>query len=140
MKLIGFNFQKISIDKKKESIRDLKINTNINLSNIEEAKSELFKTSGEVLIRIGFDYYLNYEPEIAKIEFSGVILLSLDEKKAKELINKWKDKKVPEDFKIALFNLILKKSNIKAIQLEDEMNLPIHIQFPSLKKEAKKEN
>ncbi|GAG20549.1 unnamed protein product, partial [marine sediment metagenome] len=54
---------------------------------------------------------------------------------AKDILKEWNDKKMSEDFRITLFNIILRKSNLKAIQLEDEMNLPIHIQLPSLKKE-----
>ena len=41
--------------------------------------------------------------------------------------------KIPEEYKLTIFNIIMKKSNLKAIQLEDEMNLPLHISLPSIK-------
>ena len=50
-----------------------------------------------------------------------------------------KDKKMPENFRMTLFNLILRKSSLKALQLEEEMNLPTHIQLPTLKIGDKKE-
>ena len=51
----------------------------------------------------------------------------------------WKDKKMPDDFRNTLFNLILRKASLKALQLEEEMNLPIHMQLPTLKIGEKKE-
>ena len=55
-------------------------------------------------------------------------------------IRQWNSKKLPEDFRIALFNVILKKSNVKALELEDELNIPLHIPLPSLKKSIKDED
>lgn len=138
MRIIGFNFNKINIEKLSDKIENLKINTNINIPKIEEVKSDFFKTKEE-LINIKFLYSITYDPDIAKIELAGNIFLGIEPKIAKEILKQWKDKKMPEDFKITLFNIILRKSNIKALQLEDEMNLPLHISLPSLKKQKKEE-
>jgi hypothetical protein len=51
----------------------------------------------------------------------------------KDFIKQWKQKKLPEEHRILIFNVILKKSNLKAMQLEDELNLPLHIPLPSVK-------
>ena len=82
---------------------------------------------------------LNYEPNIAIIEFEGNILIETDVESMKDIIRKWGTKKISEDFKIVLFNIILRKCNIKSLQLEDEMNLPLHINLPSVQKEKKEE-
>jgi len=58
---------------------------------------------------------------------------------AKEVLKGWKDKETTDDFRIFLFNIILRKSNIKALQLEDELALPPHIPLPSLNKENMRE-
>ena len=138
MRLVGFNFNKINIEKFSDKIEDLKINTDMGISEINEVKSDFFKTKEE-LIGIKFTYGINYDPDFAKIELVGDVLLAIESKMAKDILKQWKNKKIPEDFRIILFNIILKKSNLKALQLEDEMNLPPHISLPSLKKQENKE-
>ncbi|MCK5624574.1 hypothetical protein KAI04_01910 [Candidatus Pacearchaeota archaeon] len=132
MKLLGFNFTKIQVERFKERVEGLKIGTRIDVSDIIEAKAGILKTKDDIL-SIKFIYGLDYEPGMAKLDLEGNLLISLESKKVKEILREWKDKKMPDDFKIALFNLILRKSTLKALQLEEEMNLPIHIQLPSLK-------
>lgn len=138
MKLIGFNLNKINIEKLKDSMEDLKINTNINLSEIKPVKADFFK-SKEELIGVTFVYTLNYEPDLAKIEFKGNLVLAIDSKLNKEVLKQWEDKKIPEDFRITIFNLILRKTSVRALQLEEEMNLPLHLALPSIKKQEKTE-
>jgi len=138
MKILGFNLTKINVEKFKDKVENLKINTQIDVAEISEVKSDFFKTKEEILA-VKFTYGLNYEPEFAKLEFSGNIVLSLDSKTAKNVLKQWKDKKMPEDFRLPLFNIILRKSSLKALQLEEDMNLPIHMQLPSLRAQDKKE-
>ena len=133
MKFVGFNFTKISIERLTDSLKDVKINSKIELRSIESADSSFFKDEG--LVSVSFSYLINYDPEVAKIVLDGNVLVATDKKTAKNILNEWKDKKIPEEFKITLFNLILRKSNLKAMELEDQMNLPFHIPFPSLKKQ-----
>ena len=133
MNLAGFNFTKISIEKKGDKPQDLKISTNIDISEISEIKSEVFKTR-EMILGIKFSYVLNYEKDFAKLTFEGNVLLAVEPKIAKDVLKQWKDKKIPDEFKFPLFNFILKKANIKALQLEDEMNLPLHMPFPRIGK------
>lgn len=132
---MGFNFNKISIERfpSNDDNKNLKIDTNINIKSIKELKTDILK-SKEIVIGIEFGYQINYEPKIAKLDFVGNIILSVDQKQAKTILREWEDKKIEEDFKFTLFNVILKKANIKAIQLEDELNLPLHLPFPSLQR------
>ncbi len=138
MKLFGFNFTKIQIEKFKERVEGLKINTKIDISDIKEAKAGILKTKEE-LLTVKFVYGLDYEPEMAKVELEGNLIVSLESKRVKEILKEWKKKKMPEDFRTTLFNVILRKSGLKALQLEEEMNLPIHMQMPTLKLSDKKE-
>jgi len=139
MRPVGFNFDKINVEKLSDKAENIKINTKIDISEIKEIKSTFLKTK-EDIVKVKFVYGINYDPEFAKIELEGNVLFSLESKKAKNLINQWKEKKISEDFKIILFNFILRKSNLKALQLEDEMNLPLHIPMPSLKKQESEDN
>jgi hypothetical protein len=136
MKLIGFNFTKISVEKIGKISKDLKINTSINIDSIDEVKNEMIK-SKDTFLNIKFNYKINYDPKIALIDFSGNIAISVDSKTGKEILKDWKSKKIDDNNRIIIFNAILRKSNVKALQLEEEMNLPLHFQLPSLK--SKKE-
>jgi len=132
MKVIGFNFTKVSIEKLSDKYDKLKISTNIDLVDIKHIKSEVFQAK-ENIIEVKFNYVIDYAPEIAKVSFSGILLTLVDEKTTKLFLKKWKEKKFPDDYKLLLFNVILKKSNLRALQLEDELNLPLHIPLPSIK-------
>jgi len=137
MKVLGFNFNKMSAERfpQKSSEGALKLGTDIVILEINPVNSDLFNTKDEFL-GVKFSYTINYNPDYAKIEFLGEIVISLDSKEAKEVLKEWKNKKLLEDFKIFVFNIILKKSNLKALELEDEMNLPLHLPLPSVKKEG----
>ncbi len=136
MRVVGFNFTKISIERLKDSrpTKDLKINTEIDVSELKEIKSDILKTKEE-LLTAKFTYEINYNPDFAKISLEGRVLITTDPKISKEILKQWKKKKMPEDFRIFLFNVILKKSTLKALDLEEELNLPLHMPLPSFKKE-----
>lgn len=138
MRLIGFNFTKISIERLKDSVNNLKFNTKIDIRSIEPLKSDFFRTKDET-IKIIFNYSVLYEPEFAKLDLTGQIILSVDPKIAREVLKGWKDKQTSEEFRIFLFNIILTKSNVKALQLEEELGLPFHVPLPSLNKDNLKE-
>jgi len=132
MKLAGFNFNKINVERSGELPKELKINSNIDVLNIKDVKSDFFKVK-EQLVEVSFNYKINYLPDYATLELGGNIILSLEPKIARDVLAQWKEKKMPVEFKIALFNFIIRKSSVKALQLEEEMNLPYHIPFPSVK-------
>ena len=134
MRFVGFNFTKISVEKKSDNFKDLKITTNIDVSEIKPVKNEILKQKEE-LVGIKFKFSVEYKKDVAEIELDGNILAAIDPKEAKELMKQWKDKKMPEDFRIPLFNVIIRKSSIKALELEDEMNLPLHVPLPTIRKE-----
>jgi len=134
MRLIGFHFDKINVERFKDKIDTLKINSKIDISQIKKIESDIFKTK-EDIIEVKFSYDIIYEPDFAKIELKGNVLLAIDSKMAKEILEQWKNKQISEDFKVTVFNIILRKSSIKALQLEDEMSLPIHISLPLVKKQ-----
>jgi len=134
MRIISFNFTKSSVEKLSDAFKDLKINTNIHVSEIKGVKQDIFKSKEEFL-GINFEFNIDYAPEIAKIEFKGKVLIGVEQKKAKDILKQWEEKKIEEGLKLLIFNVILRKSNIKALQLEDEMNLPPHINLPSVRKQ-----
>ncbi len=137
MRLVGFNFRKIDLEKKSDNLKDLKITAGIDISDLKEIKSDLFNSSEEI-IAVSFEYTINYEKEIAILKFYGNLLVSVEPQQAKEVLKQWKDKKIPEEFRVSVFNLIFRKSSLKALQFEEELNLPPHIPLPSFKTSKKK--
>lgn len=133
MNIIGFNFTKISIEKIKDKAENPKIKTDISILEIKKAKPGILKTKEEIL-EAEFSYDVDYEPGYANVGFAGKVFLSVEPKVAKEVLKQWKEKKMPEDFKFLLFNIILRKSTLRALNLEDELNLPLHLPLPSIKK------
>lgn len=138
MRLVGFDFKKISIERLKDQADNLKFNTKIDVSAIDTIKSDIFR-SKEELLKVDFIYSVLYEPEFAKIELTGNIILAVEPRVAREVLRGWKDKQTSEEFRIFMFNIILRKANIKALQLEDELGLPLHIPLPTLSKENMQE-
>ena len=134
MRVIGFHFKKISVEKFKEPTENLSIKTGMELPKIKEIEKGVLKTK-EDLLEVSFEYNLKYEPDFAKIEFGGVILVSVDPKTSKNILKNWKKKEIPKDMRIYLINVILRKSTLKALELEDELNLPLHLPMPSLKRD-----
>ena len=134
MQIIGFNFEKISAERKpKKIIKNLEINSNINIKNISKEDLDIIKD--KPALKFEFEFSISYKPEIAKILFQGFILGIVEKDESKDILKKWKNKKIPEEIRIPLFNLILTKSNVKALQLEEELGLPTHIPLPKIKPE-----
>ncbi|MEK6844649.1 MAG: hypothetical protein AABX44_00145 [Nanoarchaeota archaeon] len=139
MKILGINFTKLNAEKFSSGSKSLNIGTNMNISEIKELKSDFF-SSKEKALGIKFIYEIDYEPNFAKINLVGNILVSTDEANFNQILEGWKEKKLPDDFRISIFNLILKKSSLRALQLEEEINLPLHIAMPYLKSKEKSQD
>ncbi len=138
MRLIGLNLTKMDLEKKSDDFKDMKLSTSIDISEVKEIKSEMF--SKESLLLVKFEYVINYEKGIASLKFNGNIIVSLEEAKVKEVLGEWKNKKLPEAFRLSIFNIILKKVSVKALHFEEELNLPPHIPIPFFKPEKKKKD
>jgi hypothetical protein len=149
MRLIGFDFTKISGEKSGKYEPEFATNTNIDITEIIEEKAEFLQNLE--IVKVSFNFSITYakkEKEEAKfgdVVLAGHLLFSSQEEEAKELLKNWKNKNekaIPANFRIPLFNLILRKCTPKALDLEDSLGLPFHMPLPSLgiKKESKKEN
>src|SRR3989344_2283488 len=138
MKVIGFNFIKIAGESDPTAVKRKALNTNIEFMNITQEESPMFKEQD--LIKVHFQYTLDYEedkkeakPKHPAISLEGAIILSAETAESKEILKAWKKKSLSDAFKVPLFNVILKKCTPKAIQLEDELNLPLHVPLPQVK-------
>ena len=129
MRIIGFNFDKISIERKKEIKGKLEIKTNLNILDITKENVELVK---EDILKFKFSFDIIYEPGFVNLTFNGSVMVIIPPDKIKEIIKQWKKKKILEYVRMPLFNFILTKCNLRALNLEEEFNLPLHVPMPKL--------
>ena len=129
MKIIGFNLIKISAERKEKVEGELKINQNIDIKDIQK---ESLPFTSEDSIKIKFNFKIDYSEESASLEFEGYITILPDKGELKQFLDSWKNKQLPENFRTPLFNFIMSKCNIKALNLEDEINIPYHVPMPRL--------
>lgn len=129
MKIIGFNLSKILCEKQEKPQGKIQINQNINISEVKKEKMPI--SEGEVLV-VTFLFTIDYTENFGKIEFQGNVLLLPEKEELKGFLKSWKDKKIPDEFRTPLFNFIMSKCNIKALNLEEELSLPHHIPMPRI--------
>ena len=134
MKIIGFNISKVSAEKNQPIKGKLEVKQHIDLKKIEK---DSIPISDKPALKFEFEFTISYNPKIADITLSGVILALDDKDESKEILKQWKKKKLGPSFKMPLFNFILDKCNLKALHLEEELGLPFHIPFPKLRPEQK---
>lgn len=138
MQIIGFNFTKISIEKQEKLEGKLDLKQNINIDSIEKDKISI---SNQEVLNTQFTFSIDYNNgDFAKVEIKGKIIILPDKNELKSILDSWKKKDISNDFKLFIFNFILSKCNIKSLQLEDELNLPFHIQLPKLNAKSQEEN
>ena len=139
MKLIGFNYHKIKAEKLKDASKETKATTNIDILDMSSLGEALGKEKG--VLKVDFNYSIKYSPEVANLGFEGNVLLSGTNEEVDKIVEGWKSKKISQSVKATIFNIILRKANVRAIELEDELNLPLHVSMPQVrvKVEPKKE-
>jgi len=135
MRVIGFSFKKISIKKNKEIGKEINIDTDIQIKDIQKKTTDLLKNQD--ILNIDYEFKISYLPDFADILFNGNVAILMekdDEELMKKIIKNWKSKKVEDDLKLPLLNIIFARCNLKAMELEEAVNLPFHIPTPQFSK------
>jgi len=137
MQVVGFNFTKVSSEKSINFQRGITISTNIEFTDMEKEKSPILKESD--IIKLLFKYSVIYgdkekkEEKQGEILFEGLVLLSTEKEETKSFTKSWKKKGIPKGSTVPLYNFILKKCSVKALQMEEEIGLPSHLPLPQVK-------
>ena len=136
MRVIGFTFKKISIEKKKEIANNVNVNSDMKVINLYKGKTDLF--GDKETLSIEYQFKIDYQPDFANLLFEGTLVLLMNDKNDDELmksvLKKWKDKTLPEDFGVTILKLIFLRCNLKALMLEEYLGLPPHIPNPEFSK------
>jgi len=132
MPVVGFNFDKMSIERISPIKAGISVKNDLSIKDVKKEEVNI-GAKKESAIKFDFEFSSSYEPKIAKIILQGHILFMEDEKELKKILDDWKKKK-DIDKKIAsqIINMALIKSNIKALHLSQDMNLPPHIRLPTI--------
>lgn len=139
MTIIGFNFTKMSAERKPATnTGKINISNNVSITNVEE-KELAFGKSKQKAIIFTFRFASRYDPAIGSIELIGDMTYVAEPAKVSEIANNWKkDKKLPKEIMTSIINTALSKSNIQALILSRDINLPPPIPLPKVKQQASK--
>ncbi len=125
MKIIGAKFIEIEAKRDPKFSGKLELKTNIQIKSIE--KLEKSKDT----LKIKYIFEIDYG-ELGKIKIIGDLFILSDSKTIKTILKNKEKKEYNTPEYITITNFIIQKASIKAFELEDELNLPIHIKLPSL--------
>ena len=134
MVVVGFSFSKIFIEKKEAIPSKVEVKSKINVNDI--FKEDIKLVEKKDVLRFNFTYEIEYAPNLAKIDFTGHLLVVVDPKEAEEVIKNWKkNKSLDSKIKLNVYNTIFNKCNVKAFELEEDFNLPLHLRLPLISAE-----
>jgi len=125
MKLVGSHFTKMAAERNDNFKGKLELSQNLQINTFEKVEG-----SKEV-VKVGYLLEIDYK-ELGKISIEGLVFVSTDAKKIKEMIKSWEDKKLNAQEYATITNLIIQKATIRALELEEEFRLPIHIRLPTV--------
>jgi hypothetical protein len=132
MAIVGFNFNKISAERKDGVKGKINISNNVAITKIGEHDLHMDKGKQDSL-KFSFQFTSKFEPGLGNITLEGDLIIIEESKKAKEILDNWKkDKKVSKDIMTDVLNTILARCNIEALIISKELALPPPIPLPKV--------
>lgn len=133
MPVVGFNFDKLSVERTGKIEKGIKVRNNIEVKDISIDEISLSQDKKQEVLKLSFEYAVFYDPNVGSTILQGHLLYLDTPAKIKEIHNAWKkDKKIELTLKAQLLNTALIKCNIKALNLSQDVNLPPHLPMPTL--------
>lgn len=133
MAVIGFNFDKISVEKKNPIKGSVSVKNDISIVNVVK-DSLVMGPKKENILRFDFEFSADYQPDIGRIDIEGNLIFTEKPGEIEKILASWKkDKTIPTDLMTQLVNIAIMRSNIKAFSLAQDVNLPTHIRLPTIR-------
>ncbi len=133
MAIVALNFTKITAEKLKGTKGKINISNNVSITEVEKTKLSLGNKSQEGL-KLTFMFSSKYEPKLGSIDLLGNLIYLEEQTKIEEILAGWKkEKKLPKDVMKETLNAILSRSNIQALLLSREINMPPPVPMPKVK-------
>lgn len=137
MAIVGFNFDRILVEKTGPINKGVQVKNNMSIKNVEEQQL-IMGEKKESVLKFSFEFSSVYSPKIGKVAIDGHILFLQDKADVKKIMTGWKkNKNIPNDIATMILNAVLMKCNVKALILSQEVNLPPHIRLPTISPKAK---
>ena len=147
MQIVGFNLANIKAERSPAPKEKITVNTNIEFLNVEKQKSSIVETD---LVALSFRFSVSYNAsekvggqkaekaekagkKHGEVSFEGEMMISVKEDELKSFLKSWKKRGIPKEYATVLYNFILRRCSIRALQLEEEIGLPSHLPFPQVK-------
>ncbi len=131
--IIGLNFKKLHMEKKRAVDGKVDINNNVSIKDVEESEFSLGKDRQKGITFL-FEFTSKYEPDIGEILFTGELLYLGEPKTNEDILKGWKKgKNVPKEIMTEVVNTILTRCNIEALLLSRDVNLPPPVPLPKVK-------
>jgi hypothetical protein len=132
MPVVGLSFDKILVEKHSAVKGKVTVNNNVAIQDVEQSDVAIGGNKQSAL-KFRFEFTANYEPKIATMVLNGTLTFFETPEKAAEIVKTWKkDKNVPKDVMGSVLNTILARSNVEAMVLSREVNLPPPIPLPKV--------
>ena len=130
MSIIGFTYTGISAEKTKDIDKKVGIRNNISIKDISEHKIP-FTSTDDKSFKVSFEFLTEYSPDFGNIKIDSELFIVRPKKEANEILDEWKkNKKLRQDLVPSYFNFILRKCNLKAMILAEDLNLPSPYPLP----------
>ena len=110
----------------------LSMTSNIKIKEIEKHKAPAAKNEA---LKVSYVFTIDYS-DLGKVEIEGILYLGAENKVIKEILKTYEAKKFDTPELLTIMNLIVQKASIRAFEIEEELQLPIHIKLPSLSAKA----
>ena len=124
MAIIGFNFNKVMVERKSMVKGNININNNISIKDIDKMDITFAKDDQQGL-KFSFEFVSKYDPDIGEIRILGEVIVLEPKKKAEDIAKQWKkDKKIDAAVMNPIFQAALEKCHIEALILSRDVNLP----------------
>ena len=130
--IVGVGISKIDAEKSAPIQGKVDIKNSTAIKTIEKQELTLGAAKQEALKFI-FQFNTVYEPKIAHILLEGEVLFVDSKEKIEDVLKKWKkDKKVDPDVISPVLNSVLARTNVEALIIARELNLPPPIPLPKV--------
>ncbi len=132
MAVVGLGFTKINMERAQTVSGKISIKNNAALKDVEKQELALGDKKQEAL-RFTFEFKASYEPKLAHITLEGEVLWVDSNEKIEATLKSWKkDKKLPPEVMNPVLNAVLARSNVEALVLSRELNLPPPVPLPKV--------
>ncbi len=131
MKYAGLRLSKIEAEKLEEKkMGNINVSSNFHLGEFK--KEDLVKDVRKQIYSFEFTYLVEYE-NIAKISFKGAVYVEVDSSEDKDLLKNLEKpgyKLSDNDLRKFILDIVLARTHVECLHLEEKLGLPFHIQSP----------